>query len=145
MSEKATETEKTEKTTPADPLMMTGSITEDGLSVIPSVEEDIKNHAAKLVAEGKAKKVYPVVVIGDREAGDKEYYVGYFAQPTFPQFSKFMSATKKDELLAIRALAKDVFLGGDIDLVDNDSLFVFGSMPQIQAVMAVRQSYIVNL
>lgn len=144
MSTKALETETPEATTPLDMEAAVGSITEEG-TLLPHIEEEINAHAKKLMEEGKAKRVYPIVVIGDRFAGEKEYYVGYFAQPTFAQFSKFMAAGKKDELIAIRTLAKDVFLEGDRCLVDDDSMFVFGAFPQIQSVMAVRQSYIVNL
>lgn len=136
MEDKKTKLESTE--------MPTSKVTEDGF-LIPEEEQKIKNRVSELLKEKKASKVFPVVVIGDKDNGEKEFYIGYFGQPTFPQFSKFIAAGKKDDTVAIKTLAKDTFIEGDKELVDNDSLFLFGSMPQIQAVMSIRQSYIVNL
>ena len=85
-----------------------------------------------------------MVVFGDTECGEKEIYVAYMAEPTFPQFSKFMVASKKDEVTAMRQLARDCFLEGDRDLVDNDSLFLFGLMGQLSELIQTRQSLLVN-
>lgn len=92
----------------------------------------------------KLRKVYPMVVFGDTQCGEKEIYVAYMAEPTFPQFSKFMAASKKDEVTAMRTLAKDCFLDGDRDLVDNDSLFLFGLMGQLAEIIQTRQTALVN-
>ena len=91
-------------------------------------EAQIKEKAAALKAEKKTRKVYPMVVFGDTDCGEKEFYVAYMGEPTFPQFSKFMAASKKDEVNAMRLLARDCFLDGDKELVDNESLFLFGLM-----------------
>lgn len=107
-------------------------------------EGDIKKKAQELKAEKKLRKVYPMVVFGDTEAGEKEYYVAYLAEPSFPQFSKFMAASKKDEVQAMRTLAKDCFLEGDKELVDNDSMFLFGLMGQLSEIISPRQSTLVN-
>ena len=120
------------------------SIGDDGY-LTPESEQKIKDRVKELLKKKKSTKIYPVVVIGDTDLGEKEFYVGYFGQPTFPQFSKFIAAGKKDETVALKTLAKDTFIEGDKELVDSDSLFLFGAMPQIQAVMSVRHSYIVNL
>ena len=56
-------------------------------------EAQIKEKAAALKAEKKTRKVYPMVVFGDTDCGEKEFYVAYMGEPTFPQFSKFMAAT----------------------------------------------------
>ena len=70
---------------------------------------------------------------------------GYFwSEPNFPTFSKFMAASKKDEVQAMRTLAKDCFLDGDKELIDNESLFLFGLMGQLSEVISTRQSTIVN-
>ena len=67
-------------------------------------ESEIKEKAQKIKEEKKLRKIYPMVVFG--EAGDeKEVYVAYMSEPTFPQFSKFMAASKKDEVMAMRTLA----------------------------------------
>ena len=83
--------------------------------------------------------------MGETECGEKEYYVAFMAEPTFPQFSKFMAASKKDEVLAMRTLARDCFMDGDKELVDNDSLFLFGLMGQLSELITTRQSVLVNL
>lgn len=108
-------------------------------------EADIKDKALKLKADKKLRKVYPMVVFGDTASDEKEFYVAYLGEPTFPQFSKFMAASKKDEVQAMRTLAKDCFLDGDRDLVDNESLFLFGLMAQLSEIITTRQSLLVGL
>ena len=102
-------------------------------------ENVIKEKAKKLKTEGKYRKVF-----GDTESGEKEFYVAYMREPNFPTFSKFMAASKKDEVQAMRTLAKDCFLDGDKELIDNESLFLFGLMGQLSEVISTRQSTIVN-
>lgn len=82
-------------------------------------ETEIKEKAQKIKAEKKLRKIYPLVVFGDTSGGEKELYVTYMAEPTFPQFSKFMAASQKDEVMAMKTLAKDCFVDGDKELVDN--------------------------
>ena len=107
-------------------------------------EAQIKEKAAALKAEKKVRKVYPMVVFGDTDCGEKEFYVAYMGEPTFPQFSKFMAASKKDEVNAMRQLARDCFLDGNKELVDNESLFLFGLMSQLSEIITTRQSLLVN-
>lgn len=107
-------------------------------------EAQIKEKAAALKAEKKVRKVYPMVVFGDTDCGEKEFYVAYMGEPTFPQFSKFMAASKKDEVNAMRQLARDCFLDGDKELVDDESLFLFGLMSQLSEIITTRQSLLVN-
>ncbi len=108
-------------------------------------EKKIKETALKLKQEKKLRKIYPMVVFGEENCDEKEVYVAYLAEPTFPQFSKFMAASKKDEVMAMRTLAKDCFIDGDRDLVDNESLFLFGLMGQLSELITTRQSILVNL
>ena len=107
-------------------------------------ETEIREKALKIKTDEKLRKVFPMVVFGD-EADEKEVYVAYLSEPTFPQFSKFMAASKKDEVTAMRTLAKDCFVDGDKELVDNDSLFLFGLMSQLSEIISTRQSALVNL
>ena len=67
-------------------------------------ETEIKAKAVKLKAEKKLRKIFPMVVFGDEACDEKPVYVAYLAEPTFPQFSKFMAASKKDEVTAMRTL-----------------------------------------
>ena len=108
-------------------------------------EDKIRETALKIKAEKKLRKVYPMVVFGDTDCDEKEIYVAYLSEPTFPQFRKFMAASKKDEVTAMRTLAKDCFLDGDKELVDNESLFLFGLMGQLSEVITTRQGTLVNL
>ena len=108
-------------------------------------EDKIRETALKIKAEKKLRKVYPMVVFGDTDCDEKEIYVAYLSEPTFPQFSKFMAASKKDEVTAMRTFAKDCFLDGDKELVDNESLFLFGLMGQLSEVITTRQGILVNL
>ena len=108
-------------------------------------EEDIRAQALKLKTDKKLRKVYPMVVFGDTDCDEKEVYVAYLSEPTFPQFSKFMTASKRDEVTAMRTLAKDCFLDGDKELIDNDSLFLFGLMGQLSEIITTRQGTLVNL
>ncbi len=108
-------------------------------------EEDIRAQALKLKTDKKLRKVYPMVVFGDTDCDEKEVYVAYLSEPTFPQFSKFMTASKRDDVTAMRTLAKDCFLDGDKELIDNDSLFLFGLMGQLSEIITTRQGTLVNL
>ena len=114
-------------------------------SLTLELEAQIKETAGKLKAEKKLRKIYPLVVFGDTACGEKEVYVAYMSEPTFPQFSKFMVAYRKDEVMAMKTLAKDCFVDGDKELVDNESLFLFGLMGQLTEIISTRQSTLVNL
>ena len=107
-------------------------------------ETEIKEKARQLKGEKKLRKIYPMVVFGDVSNEEKEFYVAYMSEPSFPQFSKFMAASKKDEVNAMRTLAKDCFIDGDKELIDNDSLFLFGLMGQLSELIQTRQSILVN-
>lgn len=109
------------------------------------METEIKEKAQELRAEKKLRKLYPIVVWGDTSCGEKEVYVAYLSEPSFLQFSKFMVASKKDEVVAMRTLAKDCFVAGDKELVDNESLFLFGLMGQLSEIISTRQTALVNL
>ncbi|CDN31859.1 hypothetical protein BN938_1779 [Mucinivorans hirudinis] len=108
-------------------------------------EEQIRKRAKELKAEKKLRKVYPMVVFGDVDNEEKEIYVAYLGEPSFAQFSKFMAASKKDEVMAMRTLAKDCYIEGDKDLVDNESLFLFGLMGQLSEIITTRQTVLVGL
>ena len=108
-------------------------------------EEHIRKRAKELNAEKKLRKVYPMVVFGDVDNEEKEIYVAYLGEPSFAQFSKFMAASKKDEVMAMRTLAKDCFIEGDKELVDDESLFLFGLMGLLSEIIQTRQSTLVGL
>ena len=45
----------------------------------------------------------------------------------------------------MRTLARDCFVDGDKELVDDESLFLFGLMGQLFELITTRQSLLVNL
>lgn len=108
------------------------------------LKEEIKNRIEELQkANPKIKKINPIVVFG--EDGDaKEMYVVYLRQPSFAAFSKFMSMQKKDEVSAMRQLATDCYVDGDKELIDDDSLFLFGLVGQLSEIISTRQSKLVT-
>lgn len=111
----------------------------------PAVQKTIEETVAKVKANNPdVKVVFPIVVEG-AEWDEKELYIGYFRQPTFKTFSKYLTAAQKDQAVAMRTLAKECFLDGDKELVDDDSLFLFGLMGQLAQVIEMRNGKLVNL
>jgi hypothetical protein len=111
----------------------------------PEIEEQIANKVNELKAANPKDRIFPIAVEGDVDYGEKPVYVGYFKQPSFPIFSKYLAASQKDQAIAMRSLARDCFLDGDKELIDNDSLFLFGLMGQLSEIIKIRQGKLVNL
>nr|UWG14788.1 MAG: hypothetical protein [Bacteriophage sp.] len=110
------------------------------------VQSEIENKITTLKQnDPKLKRIYPIMVLGDVEAGEKPYYIGYFKQPPFPAFSKYLSLSQKDQAGAMRELAKDCFLDGDKELIKDESLFLYGLMPHLAQLIEMRQGKVVNL
>lgn len=110
------------------------------------IQSEIENKITTLKQnDSKLKRVYPIMVLGDIEAGEKPYYIGYFKQPPFPAFSKYLSLSQKDQAGAMRELAKDCFLDGDKELIKDESLFLYGLMPHLAQLIEMRQGKVVNL
>lgn len=110
----------------------------------PKVVEAIEKKAAELKEKHPKSKIIPLLVEGE-PGDDKEIYVGYFTQPSFVNFSKYMTFAQKDQASAMRQLARDCFLEGDKELIDNDSLFLFGLMGQLQHIIKMRGGRVINL
>ena len=66
-------------------------------------------------------------------------------EPTFPQFLNSRTASKRDEVSAMRTFSKDCYVDGDKELIDDDSLFLFGLMGQLSEIITTRQSTLVGL
>lgn len=124
------------------------------ITAIQEVEEmgipaNLQAEIAKRTAELKEKTVglktvFPIVIKGE-EYDAKPFYVGYFRQPTLTMFSKYISASTRDSVLAMKALATDCFLDGDKELIQDDSLFMFGLLQQMSKIIEVRHGALVNL
>jgi len=117
---------------------------EQELLISASLQKDIKAKVEELQKVKKVKKVFPIAVEGD-EDDEKDLYVAYFKEPTFADFSKFTAMGKSNETQALRQLGRDCLLDGDKELLDDDSLFLFGLMPQLSSIVRFRRSRIVNL
>ena len=89
-------------------------------------------------------KIFPLMVDGDPD-DEKDVYIGYFCQPSFITFSKYMTFAQKDQASAMRQLARDCFLDGDKELIDDDSLFLFGLMGQLNNIIQMRGGRVINL
>ena len=106
----------------------------------------ITKKVEELKAQNPDKKmIFPIVVDGNIDFGEKEHYVGYFCQPSFKTFSKYLTAAQNNSAVAMRVLAKDCFLDGDKELIDDDSLFLFGLMGQLSKIIEMRGGRLVNL
>lgn len=110
--------------------------------LLVSIEKKVKELKEK---NPDKKIIFPIVVDGNVEFGEKEHYVGYFCQPSFKTFSKYLTAAQNNQAVAMRVLAKDCFVDGDRDLVDDDSLFLFGLMGQLSKIIEMRHGRLVNL
>lgn len=113
-------------------------------AIDPKVQAAIEKKVAELKANNPKAKIIPLMVDGDGD-DEKEMYVGYFVQPSFLNFSKYLTLSQKDQASAMRQLAKDCFLDGDRELIDDDSLFLFGLMGQLQHLIKMRGGRVINL
>ena len=109
------------------------------------LQKQIEKKVAELKEAKKVRAIFPVLVYGIPDVDEKEYYVGYFQQPSLPAFSKYITASNKDQVTAMRQLAKDCFLEGDAELVNDDNMFLFGTMNQFTKVIEARNGRLVNL
>lgn len=113
--------------------------------LLSKAQPEIKAKIEALKKENsQLKLVYPIVVFGE-EYDDKEIYIAYFRQPSFTAFSKYLSASESNQAVAMRTLANDCFLAGDKDVIENDSLFLFGLMGQLSKIIKMRNGQLVNL
>ena len=112
--------------------------------LVAELQKAIDVKAAKLKEEKGIRVIYPLVVEG-REYDEKDVYIGYFQQPNFKVFSKYLSASQSNNALAMRNLAQDCFVDGDKELIDDDSLFLFGLMGQLSQIIEMRNGALVNL
>ena len=119
--------------------------TEESKELTLAQEETIKKTLEEIKKQDpkKNKRVYPIVVFGD-EYDDKEVYIAYFREPNFVAFSKFAQLQKKDEIAAVRSLARDTFIQGDKELVDDDSLFLYGLSAKLVNIIGSRQAKVAN-
>lgn len=114
--------------------------------VTPELQKTIDENMARLREKNpKVRRIFAVIVKGT-EFDDKDLYVGYFAEPGFKAFSKYISfMTNNQQIAGMRSLATDCFLDGDKELFEDDSLFLYGTMGQLSKIIEARDSQLVNL
>lgn len=114
------------------------------LNIPLEVRNQIALKANELKAKYNVKKVFVVIVEGDTEAGEKPYYIAYLRRPNLMQFSQYMTFVQKDLVQANQMLAQNIFLDGDKELIDNEELFLYGTMNQLNHVIDARNSDLVK-
>ena len=124
----------------------TSAVSESGIVTAGiTLEMRQKMAAKKEELERQHKKRVYVVAVKGWENDEKPYYIAYLAQPNLMQFSQYMSFIQKDVVQANQMLARNVFLDGDKELVDNEDLFLYGLMPQLSKIVDSRDGELVNL
>ena len=108
------------------------------------LREQIATKIAELKAHYGIKKVFVIIVQGDEEAGEKPYYIAYLRRPNMMQFSQYMNFVQKDLVQANKMLAQNTFLDGDKELVDDEELFIYGTMQQLNHIIDARNSDLVK-
>lgn len=107
------------------------------------VREEIVNKAEELKAQHKLRKIFIIVVEGE-EGDDKPLYIAYLRRPSLMHFSQYMNFVQKDLVQANKMLATNVFLAGDRELVDDDELFLYGTMQQLSHLIDSRNADMVK-
>lgn len=108
--------------------------------------EAIEKKIAELKKANPKKKGITALVVEGSEDDEKDLYVGYFCRPGAATFTKYLAAIQADNTLpGSRMLAKETFIEGDREMIDDDDLFIFGLMPQLQQLTKTRQGSFVNL
>ena len=107
------------------------------------IREEIVKKAEALKAEHKLRKIFIVIVEGE-EGDEKPLYIGYLRRPSLMHFSQYMNFVQKDVVQANKMLATNVFLAGDRELVDDDELFLYGTMGQLSLIIDSRNADMVK-
>lgn len=120
------------------------ALNNQSLNIPLEVRNQIALKANELKAKFNVKKVFVVIVEGDTESGEKPYYIAYLRRPNLMQFSQYMTFVQKDLVQANQMLAQNIFLDGDKELIDNEELFLYGTMNQLNHVIDARNSDLVK-
>lgn len=107
------------------------------------VREEILKKAKELKAKNKLRKVFIAIVEGE-EDDEKPFYIAYFRRPGLMHFSQYMNFVQKDLVQANKMLAQNVFLAGDKELVDDEDLFIYGTMAQLSHIIDSRNADLVK-
>ena len=134
--EKKTEVAENQQAAPAIEFI-------NDVNVPIEVREEIVKKAEELKAQHKLRKIFIIVVEGE-EGDDKPLYIAYLRRPSLIHFSQYMNFVQKDLVQASKMLATNVFLAGDRELVDDDELFLYGTMQQLNHLIDSRTAVMVK-
>lgn len=109
------------------------------VTVPAELADGIQKKIAELKKAKGLKKLFVIVVEGDKD-DEKPFYVAYFQRPNLMHFSQYMTFVQKDIVQANKMLAMNTFIGGDRELVDDDELFLYGSMQQLTKLIESRNA-----
>lgn len=127
----------------AAPVASAVKILNTNIEIPDEIREEIVNKAQALKAEHKLRKIFIVLVEGE-EGDEKPFYIAYLRRPSLPHFSQYMSFAQKDVIQANKMLALNVFVAGDRELVDDDELFLYGTMSQLNQLIESRNAEMVK-
>lgn len=119
-------------------------LTDNAVEISVEVREQITKKIEELRTQTGNKRIQAIVVAGD-EYDEKPLYVGYFKRPNTMQFSLWMNQAQKDPVVANKTLAQNTFVSGDKELVDNEDLFLFGTMSKVAQLIESRNADLVKL
>ena len=134
--EKKTEVVEDRQATPAIEFI-------NDVNVPIEVREKIVKKAEELKSQHKLRKIFIIVVEGE-DGDDKPLYIAYLRRPSLMHFSQDMNFVQKDLVQANKMLATNVFLEGDRELVDDDELFLYGTMQQLSHLIDSRNADMVK-
>lgn len=119
-------------------------LTDNAVEISVEVREQITKKIEELRTQTGNKRIQAIVVAGD-EYDEKPLYVGYFKRPNTMQFSLWMNQAQKDPVVANKTLAQSTFVSGDKELVDNEDLFLYGTMSKVAQLIESRNADLVKL
>lgn len=119
-------------------------LTDNAVEISVEVREQITKKIEELRTQTGNKRIQAIVVAGD-EYDEKPLYVGYFKRPNTMQFSLWMNQAQKDPVMANKTLAQSTFVSGDKELVDNEDLFLYGTMSKVAQLIESRNADLVKL
>lgn len=119
-------------------------LTDNAVEISVEVREQITKKIEELRTQTGNKRIKAIVVAGD-EYDEKPLYVGYFKRPNTMQFSLWMNQAQKDPVVANKTLAQNTFVSGDKELVDNEDLFLYGTMSKVAQLIESRNADLVKL
>ena len=119
-------------------------LSDNNVELSVEMREEITKKVAELRQQTGVKRIQVIAVAGD-EFDEKPLYIGYFRRPNAMQFSLWMNMAQKDPIQANKNLAQNCFLGGDKALVDDEDLFLYGTMAKIATLVESRNADLVKL